>query len=238
MASWQLASLQLGFFRDEPMTDAEFDYVFKSFGAIWVRDNSNPLNPHAALTAGGCSNVFANTLHVLSYANLCYILAWHLAMKIRAVYSGQIDWVVGSDHAGAVFSQNVAFFLGARHDFTTKVPKKDGEPETQIWNRFQIGRDEYVLRAEELMTTATTAVRVTNGISAFHDYPIRFIPVIGTCINRSNMTEYEGNKLVSVREYTGIQTFDSPEVCEWCQAGSERILNPKQNLDRLRSIGT
>ncbi|EKE20242.1 MAG: hypothetical protein ACD_8C00034G0006 [uncultured bacterium] len=238
MSLAQLCSLNVEFFHGELLSNEEFDYIFETCPqAFWLRDNSNPLNPHTALTAGGCSNGFVNTLQVLSYANLCYILAYHMAVRVRQVWPGPVDWVVGSDHAGAVFSQNVAlFFPGARHDFTTKVPKSGDIAERQIWNRFTIGKEEWVLRIEELMTTGTTNDRVVAGIGEFHtEYPINYIPVIGICVNRSGMVEYKDSVLVSNRDYD-ITSYSRPEVCQWCKDGSPRIENPKQNWGKLKSI--
>lgn len=108
------------------MTEPEFREMLEAPEAFWIHDG-NPTHPHAELTTGKCSNGFVDTLRALRFSNVCYAAAQALAKSIRDVYKGPIDWVIGSDHAGAVFSQNVAIWLNAQHDFTEKGPEKAQE---------------------------------------------------------------------------------------------------------------
>ena len=68
------------------------------------------------------------------------------------------DWVIGSDHAAATLSFEVARQFGVKHDFTQK-----GSGKSQVWNRFDIHPDETVLQVEELVTTSLTLDEVRKG---------------------------------------------------------------------------
>src|SRR5437762_6062312 len=75
--------------------------------ALWLH-SGDPSDPHAVLTSGKHSDGFADVLRLLRFANISFAYAGELSTMIRGAYNGPIDWVIGSDHAGAVFSQNVA----------------------------------------------------------------------------------------------------------------------------------
>ena len=89
-----------------------FKDMMEGAEALWLHDN-DPKKPHVELHAGDHSNGFEDALRLLRFANICFALAGELATQIRGAYVGSIDWVIGSDHAGATFSQNVAIHLGA-----------------------------------------------------------------------------------------------------------------------------
>ncbi len=89
------------------MTEPELREMLEAAQAFWIHDG-NVAHPHAELTKGKCSDGFVDTLRALRFSNVCHAAAQALAKSIRDAYKGPIDWVIGSDHAGAVFSQNVA----------------------------------------------------------------------------------------------------------------------------------
>lgn len=212
-----------------PMQPEEFDHIFKECDALWLH-SGDPKDPHAELTAGDCSDGFVDTLRVLRFTNLCQIMAAQLAQKLRMTPGrSAVDWVVGSDHAGATFSYAVAAKLGAQHDFTEKGPGK-----TQIWKRFVIGPDEVVLQVEELMTTTHTLQAVREGIRAGNPGPVRFFPLSLGLVHRSLVYEFEGGPILFFRHYD-IRKW-KPEDCPLCKAGSKRI-RPKQNWAELTGRG-
>ncbi len=219
----QLRALtQADFGRD--MAPEELRHIFETCDALWLH-SGDPKDPHAELTSGRCSNGFIDTLRVLRYANLCEIMAGQLVRKLGREYGENVDWVVGSDHAGATLSFAVAAQLLAQHDFTEK-----GESKTQVWKRFAIQPDEVVLQVEELITTTGTLQAVREGIRAGNSHPILFAPLSLALIHRSSIYQFEGAPIVYMAHYN----VDSwvPEECPLCAVGSERI-RPKQNWERL-----
>lgn len=225
-----LRRLLWGNFAGHDMTVDEVSHIFKLCDALWLH-SGDPAAPHAELTSGNCSNGFVDVLRVIRYTNLCELLAQQLVRIIEAkLYDelgcdGKVDWVVGSDHAGADFSHAVATWLLTQHDFTEKGPNK-----TQIWNRFMIEPGEAVLQVEELVTTTGTLQAVRDGIRRSHPHPVKFAPIVATLIHRSHVYEFEGAPIIYLAHYD-IETWE-PEWCPLCKAGSVR-LRPKQNWARL-----
>lgn len=211
-------------YTNKRLTEPEFREMLEAAEAHWIH-NGDPAMPHAQLTTGWCSDGFIDTLRALCYANVCYVAAQALARSIRDVYAGPIDWVIGSDHAGAVFSQNVALWLNAKHDFTEKGPEK-----AQEWKRFKIKPDEVVLQVEELMTTSDTFSRVRKGVREGNDVPVIFAPVAGVLVHRSSVHKIEDTDIVSFAHYD--ITVWEPDKCPLCAKGSKRIL-PKKNWAEL-----
>ncbi len=204
-----------------------FDHIFKECDALW-QHSGDPKDPHAELTSGMCSDGFVDVLRVLRYTTLCEIMAAQIADKVIDLsYLGfpMPDWVIGSDHAGAVLAFEVARQLGVMSDFTEK-----GEGKSQVWKRFQIEKGAKVLQVEELMTTSLTASEVRKGLVRGNLTPIEFVPYMFTLVNRSTQTTFENAPLHSVRQLT-INTWD-PSECPLCAAGSERV-KPKANWAKL-----
>jgi orotate phosphoribosyltransferase len=207
------------------LTPEEFTYIFKAHETLWLH-SGNPEHPHAELTSGKCSNGFVNVLKALKHTNLCLIFADQLIRTLVAhdpnflEKSRRPHWVIGSDHASANLSFAVAAQLNAQHDFTEKK-KVDGE-EQQIWNRFQIARDARILQVEELVTTLKTLRSVRQGVREGNEEPITFLPYTITVVHRSAETVFEGDPILYLVHYD-IETWDSPDVCPLCKAGSERI---------------
>jgi orotate phosphoribosyltransferase len=220
------------------ITPEEVDHLFRLCDALWLH-NGDPLRPHVELTSGKHSNGFVNTSKVLVYTNLNRLLASALLNLYRqhcyAERGGQAwacdpDWVVGSDHAAATFSYEVAAACGARHDFTEKAD--EGTSKRQLWKRHVIPPGETVLQVEELVTTLATVRAVREGIRQGNSHPVTFAPAILTLVHRpsDSETEFEGSPILSLRRYD-IQTWEAGE-CPLCLGGSEAI-RPKQRWAEL-----
>lgn len=192
--------------------------------AFWMHSGDEKA-PHAELHSGKCSNGFVDVLRALRDTAFCFASAYGLARVIRQEYTGPIDWVIGSDHAGAVFSQNVGFHVGALHDFTEK-----GADKTQLWKRFKIQEDQVILQIEELMTTAATFQEVRAGIREGNGDPVTFARVAGVLVHRSEVKQIEGTLIVPFAHYD-ISVWD-PTQCPLCAKGSKR-LKPKKNWKEL-----
>lgn len=207
------------------LTDEEFDHIFKTCDALWLH-SGDPKDPHAELTSGKCSNGFVDTLRVLRYTNLCELMGSQAVQKLRSLVGfHNMDWVIGSDHAGAIFSYEVARRLRCQHDFTEK-----GEGKSQVWKRFAIQPTEVVLQVEELVTTTSTLNEVRKGIRKGNAADVLFAHTVFTLVHRSKEKEFEGTPIHYLRHYD-IETWE-PNACPLCAAGSERI-KPKANWAKL-----
>ena len=227
----------------DPLSNEEFNHVFTLCEAKWIH-NGDPKMPHAQLTAGNCSNGFVDVMRVLHYPNLCEIMAIQMAHVFEQALManpnlprwerGNRNWIIGSDHAAAVFSQRIAARLMARHDFPTKGPDKklpDGSTEkTQIWKRLEIQPDEMVLQVEELVTTTATLEAVRKGIVNASKDPVNFFPQVMTLVHRSPQKDFYGFPILYVRHYD-IESW-KPDKCPLCAKGSKRI-KPKENWAEL-----
>ncbi len=208
-------------------------HILKVCDAVWIHSD-NPADPHAELTSGKHSNGFVNVLNALVYPNICRLFAHQLYKKFMREYLAlfrkvwQIDWVIGSDHAGAALSHDVGEFLNAKTDFTAK--EQVAGSKRHLWNRHLIKPEEKVLQVEELVTTAGTLEAVRKGIREGTPHEVTFAPFALTLVNRSNVTEIEGAPILHLVHYN-IATWDAA-VCPLCKEGSKTI-KPKQNWAEL-----
>ncbi|HVV14897.1 MAG TPA: hypothetical protein VHD55_00620 [Candidatus Paceibacterota bacterium] len=204
------------------MSRAEFDHILETCQALWLH-SGKPQDPHALLTSLRHSDGFVDTLRMLRYANLCMIMAQQVVLRLQECYDDRVDWVIGSDHAGATLSFAVAYLLGAKHDFSEKDPKNDKK---QIWKRFEIEPGEVVLQVEELVTTTQTLHAVRDAIRAGNSTPVQFAPIVMTLVHRSDTLEFEGGPIGHVVHYD-IKSWTAEE-CPLC-AGGSKVLPPKKN---------
>lgn len=210
-------------------TDEEICHVFRLCDALWLH-SGNPRDPHAELTSGKCSNGFVDVSRTLRFTNLCELLAHKLWVKINEHYTGPVDWVIGSDHAAAIFSHSVATYFQCQHDFTEKGPNK-----TQLWKRLTIQKDEVVLQVEELMTTAKTLRAVREGIRKGNAFqPVTFAPLAAVLVHRSDVYEIESAPIISLI-HLDIKSWE-PDKCPLCDKGSKR-LRPKSRENWAKLTG-
>jgi len=228
----QLRMLSCDNFAKRRMSEEEIRHIFKICDALWLH-SGDPKDPHAELTSGKCSDGFVNVLQVLRHTNLCEVFAGELikVVKDHPNFTGSkpFDWVIGSDHAGATLSFEIARQLGAQHDFTEKDPREDNK-KRQTWKRFQITPTERVLRAEELITTTRTLKEVTDALRRGNEALVNFHPLIGVLVHRSDATEFDCVPIVYVIHFD-IRVWD-PAECPLCKAGSKPI-RPKTNWNKL-----
>lgn len=206
------------------LSHLEIRHIFETCDALWLHDG-DMRRPHAELTSGKCSDGFVDVLRVLRYTNLCQIMADQLVHRLHERGGGIVDWVIGSDHAGATLSFAVAAHLNAQHDFTEK-----GSDKTQVWKRFVVQPGEVVLQVEELVTTTGTLQAVRNGIRAGNPHQVSFAPLSLCLVHRAPVYEFDGSPIVSLVHWD-IQTWP-PDECPLCAGGSPRV-RPKQNWAQL-----
>ncbi|HET7827384.1 MAG TPA: hypothetical protein VFK97_00780 [Candidatus Saccharimonadales bacterium] len=214
-------------FRRGYISQEEFEHMLKLVGGFWLH-SGDPAAPHAELTSGRCSNGFINTLLLLKFPFVCGLLADDMADRYRALRLPDPDWVIGSDHAAATFSYEVAKQLGAKHAFTDK--REEGEEKFQDWKREIIGPGELVLQAEELVATNSTLGAVRKGIITGNPHPVQFADVSVCLVHRSSDEQFEGRSILYLFHYD-IESWQ-PAECPLCKAGSERV-RPKQNWAKL-----
>ncbi len=208
------------------LTEDEISHVFRECGALWLH-SGDPKLPHAQLTSGKCSNGFVNTLGVLRHTNFCLIMADQIVRRLPKDWVFERnDWGIGSDHASATLSFAVSSQLGIQHDFTEKGPEG-----TQLWRRFPILEGERAFQIEELVTTLKTFRAVRAGVRQGNPRPVQFTPFVFTLVHRSNEYFLEDSPVHYVVHYD-IQTWDGPDACPLCTAGSKR-LRPKENWAEL-----
>ncbi|MBU0624895.1 hypothetical protein KKF05_00975 [Patescibacteria group bacterium] len=197
--------------------------------AFW-QHSGDPKQPHAELTSGKCSDGFVDVLRLLRYSHVCMLFGRELVLQLRLAGGHRsIDWVIGSDHAGAAISHSVAITLNAQHDFTEKAQAIEGSP-LQFWRRFQIQPGETVLLCEEIITTAATLQAVCSAVSRNNHRPVTFVPAVLTVVNRFGSALFEKTPIISLASYD-LHTWEQ-KSCPLCAAGSER-LRPKLNWLKL-----
>ncbi len=211
----------------------EVRHIIRLAGGFW-QHNGDSKAPHVVLRSGKHSDGFIAVTSALQYVTINDLFAISLANKILRQYSGKINWVVGSDHAAAIFSYAVACQLQNRwydvrpkikYDFSEKVVA-DGL-ETQKWARHTINLSDQVLQVEELCTTNLTLKRVREGIAKAHPYAVSYAPVIGMAVNRTGSEVFEESKIVSLLDIRFNEW--QPAECPLCANGSEALENVKKS---------
>jgi orotate phosphoribosyltransferase len=213
------------------------EQIFFWFGecdAVWVHDE-NPKSPHAELTSGFCSNAFFDCMRALCHPNMNEIFAIQLVKKLRKLGINNVDWVIGSDHAAATFSYEIAKAFGACHDFVEKDPT-DTKGKRMLWKRLTIPEGSVVFDAEELITTSKTFKEVRRAVVEGNSETVKFLPIVGAIIHRPPELparyEIDGTeiKIVSLVEKE-VWAVD-PNECPLCEAGSKRY-RPKTHWSEL-----
>ena len=210
----------------EVLSAADVQVRLEDRGALWrykygPGGSIDPLRPHALLTSGNHSDGVCDVSGAMTHIDLLKDFAGALVGRLRIVYSGRVDWVVGSDHGSRALVTAIGLSLRARCDSSDKGPNN-----TQTWNRSVIGPNETVLHVEDLITTASTFQSVRAGIRAAHKYPIKFVPFAFVVVRRGNIESIDGSRVVSLLDLR-FNEWALAE-CPLCAAGSQ-ALRPKES---------
>lgn len=235
---WALRHYPFGRLVERNVSDDELRHLFRLANATWKHAGGQRA-PHVEYTSGLCADGYIDVTRVIRFPAISMLLAGALVRKARLQLgvdlANVVDWVVGSDHAAATFSQNVALRLGAQHDFAVKGPDK-----TQLWNRSVIEPDARALNVEDLISTLGTVLAVRAGVRNGNPHPVQFAPFILTIVARASIERIEDARVVSLIEYDDLLEHKTklwqPSECPYCAAGSER-LRPKQNWAKLTGRG-
>jgi len=218
--------------RDFEDTDIPAETIldwFEKCDAVWLH-NGDPAKPHAELVSGKCSNGYFDCPRVLRYPNICEVLAFQLAKKLRAK-GIRPTWVIGSAYAAITFSHELAKAMRALHGAVEK-DSSDPDQKRMLWRRMTIPAGAKVLQGEELITTIGTTREVRRAVTEGNAEPVEFLPIVGTIIHRPVQLPmiYEGLEVVSLveRKVWAVE----PSECPLCKAGSKRV-KPKTHWAEL-----
>ena len=202
----------------------------KKMGALWIHDG-NPRRPHAKLTSGKCSNGFFNGSKVIEnpgrLKEICtLILANNLNDLVQKESNRiRIDRVVGSAFGAITMAHVMASLLKAKTGFTEDPDQKKERMELK---RFSVA-GEKVLAVEDVVTTGDTTRKTIAGLEK---KGAKVLPVIVTLVNRSDMTDIDGRKIIAFIDHPMPEW--EPSECPLCKQGS-KPLRPKGNWDALNA---
>lgn len=137
--------------------------------------------------------------------------------------------MVGADTSSTQLAQDVAGITGVNH--IRMVKTDDSLSKRQVWapdNPMFVGKN-CILQVEELVTTASSALLVRQGIRRQRRMCDSFFPILPVIVDRSDpdapvakVEESEVRSLLRLK----IKNY-SPENCPYCKAGS-RAIKPKE----------
>jgi hypothetical protein len=222
---------------ERELSPKEIIHIFVTCNAFWRHPAAgNPKAPHALLTTGKHSDIYVNCPRVLSYSNLCQIMAFQLFSKLSEVYKGPINWVLGSDSSALGLSKDIANLAKAQWHPMQKVKSPGGE-ERQVWEKAVILPGETVLHVEELMVTSTTFQRVRKGIKEAHpEYPVQFVPYVPVLILRpkdKKPIKIHDQFITALYIETMVVDVDEGEECPLCAQGSEALKPKGENWKKM-----
>ena len=165
------------------MNNEQVLQVFRDAGAL--------LEGHFILSSGRRSPVFLQKALVFSQPELSSKLCAALATKVKARL-GDIDVVVGPAMGGVIPSYELARHLGCRAVFVERV-----EGAFELRRSFEIGEDDRVLIAEDIVTTGLSIRETIGSLKA-----IGADVVAAACIiDRSGGEAEVGAPLISLAQH-------------------------------------
>lgn len=212
-------------YADHLLTWSELEWLLEVADCRWKHDG-DPKKPHAALSAGGCSDTFINLGTMLrSYDGVCALLAWNVMMLIPEEIRGQITWVVGSDKSATPLARSVAHLLRAKHGKMRKTD--DGGEKRQYWLQENglIEKGDLVQQVEDLTVAGKTPQSVREGVRVGNTQleEICFSPILAMIVDCTvpQITQIGGSRVVSLARHE-TNNF-APGKCPLCAVGSPRL---------------
>jgi len=210
--------------RGRYISEKEFFHILRVLEGYWEYQGPPRAEAaHAILTSGLHSNKYLDCSIVLVESNLCEILAFQMARKLREVYSGPVDWVVGPGNSAIDLVHDMARSFNARHWFT----EKDSNGKPMIWKKL-IREGETVLIASELATTEAGSAQQCKDAVAQKNLiqPVSFAPFVPIMADRCKTGNIsDGTPVVSMYTFD-VPTFKETD-CPYCAAGSKAYDNVK-----------
>lgn len=229
-------------FENGRMTQKGAVAIFNAFDAFWQYEGEpRPERPHALLKSGLHSNGFINCRAVLDYPALCMIFAAEMLKVIEEKISIKdllaLGFVAGSAYSALDLRLCLAWLISQKYSSQVKSvmaeKDKDGNP-TIIRGGLDPTLSGLVIN--ELMTTTEgstweTRKAVLEANGSGKPAPLVLAPAI-VLMHRSKSFVLADESPVEAVFHFDIENFP-PDVCPYCQAGSQAI---KPKLDNNWAI--
>ena len=208
-----------------PMTKDEFVEIARTCDAYWIH-GGDPLQPHAELTSGYCSNGYLNLMQILQHSNLSQILARELLnTSPRILDQAKIHWVIGSACSATGIAKDVANILNVAW-----APLEKNTEGEQICRLAHFRDNETVLHVEDLFTTGKSALSAHKALLANNEH-INIIPYLPVIAHRRSMENVLLGRLLDQIHPCPLFYFNEiwscpQDACTLCATGSKR-LKPK-----------
>ncbi|MEI7719863.1 MAG: hypothetical protein WCI89_01490 [bacterium] len=146
-----------------------------------------------------------------------------LKLAVRAgVDPKNINWVVGPAFGAITIAYELArriFYLHERSCFSGYCEKVGEDPERRmIFTRVSFQPDEVVLPCEDVITSARSALLMTDAAKAQN---ASVLPFLLALVNRSGITNAGEMKIISLINHP-LSDWQ-PEECPLCRDGSEAV---------------
>lgn len=205
----------------------------RALRVVWVYPGKpSPDVPHALLASGKHSDGYLKPGEVVKQMpGITWLLAKALVRLISNLEES-FDWVAGSHSSATPLAEAIAEIAEVRH---VRLLKQDDD---QVWapNQPPLIEGTRGLHVEELVTTASSAIKVKRAILAGNPHltEVRYVSRLPVLVDRSDpdapVTEIEGSQVVSFARYE-IRNYEPDfEHCKYCAVGS-KALKPMENMD-------
>jgi orotate phosphoribosyltransferase len=218
------------------MSKEDFVEIARACNGYWMHSD-DPIEPHAELASGFCSNGYLNLMNILQYSNLSQIFARQIINKLPTNIDiiANIDWVLGSAYTATGLSKDVANLLGAR--WTPLEKDMCGE---QLCTRVVFSPIENILHVEDIVTTGKSLLSAHRAIrkAGSNVHLISTVPVLvfrpaPEAILQQPMIE-DNISFDALFEFNEFWVSPSTD-CILCQQGS-RPLKPKSNWAQFSGV--
>jgi len=205
--------------RERSLTVEELVHIYTVCECFW-QWSGRPEDPHAELKSGNHSDGYINSRIPLSYANICELLGYQMAVYFqRCNPNAKIDVVVSPSYGAMGIGMFLAKFLRAQYFYTEKSASG------QSWNA-HVCEDKVILAIDELLTRGVSTGATIRAIKEGSSGKVNFYPEILILINRSNTQSVEGLAVSSVFDFK-MEDY-RPAECIPCKQGSV-ALPPKRD---------
>jgi orotate phosphoribosyltransferase len=219
----------------------EFIHIAKELCAYWQYDyeaaEQGRVGMHALLKSGRHSDGFFVSKILLEPWNICYLMAYQIAERLRAYGIKGADYVTGIPDGASKLGEVVAWLMRAKNAELRKLPDGSIEP------KFRFGpspdSDESIILIEDFCTRGTGFIEAFSAVKSacprLYVYPAD--PVM---LNRGGLralTTAYGNT-VNIIAVCAERIMDwSAEECPLCKRGSKPI-KPKATDENWHLITT
>lgn len=215
------------------LTSEEVLHIFSAFGGFWQYDykatEAGRIGRHAKLKSGRCSDGFLYSKTVLSYPNLCAIMAKQMVNRYNAWRLPIPDYVAGVPDGATELGKYFAKFIQAQ---VAEMEKVNGS--IKMLSLLQAGSK--LLLVEDFCTRGTGLKEAHDNVLEVNP-AIEVIPYEPVIVNRGGLNKIEDNNLYIIIVPVVTQRIKDWEQsqCPLCKMGSKPIppKNPESNWEIL-----